>query len=467
MLQGLPPPRNCARKATVTLTEELRNLALSIAPERARMLLAEQGGREGAALGVLLGAALPAMTATAGYQHDGLDAIAREGFRTRRRRAELGASLRATTLNAASPELGMAALRRRVWAEKARIAVRELLPLRLGGAGIEVTARELSDLAAAAFDAALEEAQAAIAARFGTPLRADGKPSTLVMLGVGKLGGKELNAGSDVDVIFMYDTDDGESQLSLHEHFSRVVRRAVASIDTPSADGLIWRVDLRLRPEGAAGPIVNSVAAAERYYETWGRLWERAALLRARPCAGDLELGKLLGRELLTPFVYRNSVDPTIAEALSELVLRSRAELSAAPERDLKLGPGGIREAEFFVQSLQLVWGGREQSLRVQGTLPALARLRSQGLVSDREARGIADSYVLLRRVEHRVQWASGVQTHLLPSDAEEYARLARSLGFAKPALLHAELERARERVNTTFQSLTQSAAPRPFNALP
>ncbi len=447
----------------MTLTEELQNLALSIAPERARMLLAEQGAREGAALGVLLGAALPAMTATAGYQHDGLDAIAREGFRTRRRRAELGAALRAVALNAATPELGMAALRRRVWAEKARIAVRELLPLRLGGAGIEVTARELSDLAAAAFDAALEEAQVAIAARFGIPLRADGKPSTLVMLGVGKLGGKELNAGSDVDVIFMYDTDEGESRLSLHEHFSRVVRRAVASIDTPSADGLIWRVDLRLRPEGAAGPIVNSVAAAERYYETWGRLWERAALLRARPCAGDLELGKLLGRELLTPFVYRNSVDPTIAEALTELVLRSRAELSAAPERDLKLGPGGIREAEFFVQSLQLVWGGREQSLRVQGTLPALARLRSQGLVSDREARGIADAYVLLRRVEHRVQWASGVQTHLLPSDSEEYARLARSLGFAQPAALHAELESARERVNTTFQSLTQTAAPRPL----
>ena len=119
--------------------------------------------------------------------------------------------------------------------------------------------------------------------------------------------------------------------------------------------------------------------------------------------------------------MYRNRVDPTIAEALSELVVRSRSELSPDPERDLKLGPGGIREAEFFVQSLQLVWGGREQALRVQGTLPALARLRSQGLVSDREARGIAESYVLLRRVEHRVQWASGVQTHLLPSDSEEY----------------------------------------------
>ncbi len=425
------------------------------------MLLAEQSGRAGAALGVLLGSAFPALTPTAGYQHDALDALAHEGFRARRRRRELGTALRSAIDTPHSPELGMSALRRKVWAEKARIALRELLPVRLGGAGIEVTAGELSALAAAAFDAALAEAEGVIARRFGPPLRAAGGQSTLVMLGVGKLGGNELNSGSDVDVIFIYDTDDGESQVSLHEHFSRVAHRAVATIDSPSADGRVWRVDLRLRPEGAAGPIVNSVAAAERYYETWGRLWERAALLRARPCAGDLELGKLLSRELLTPFVYRNTVDPTIAEALTELVLRSRSELSPDPVRDLKLGPGGIREAEFFVQSLQLVWGGREQSLRVQGTLPALARLRSQGLVSDREARGIAESYVLLRRVEHRVQWASGIQTHLLPTDDEELARLSRSLGFANSAGLSAELERARERVNTTFQSLTEAAAPR------
>ena len=460
---GVPIQRgNCSRKTPVTLAQELQNLAFAIAPERARMLLAEQSEREGGALGVLLGSAFPALTPSAGFQHDALDLIAREGFRARRRRRDLFPALRGAFKAHGDPEQGIATLRRRVWAEKARIAVRELLPVRLGGASIEVTAAEISDLAAAAFDASLAEAEAAIAERFGPPLRADGLPSTLVMLGLGKLGGNELNAGSDVDVIFIYDTDEGESQLSLHEHFSRVVRRAVATMGTPSKDGLIWRVDLRLRPEGASGAIVNSVAAAERYYETWGRLWERAALLRARPCAGDLELGRLLSRELITPFVYRNRVDPTIAEALSELVVRSRSELSPDPERDLKLGPGGIREAEFFVQSLQLVWGGREQALRVQGTLPALARLRSQGLVSDREARGIAESYVLLRRVEHRVQWASGVQTHLLPSDAEEYARLARSLGFSDSSGLQRELELARERVGSTFQSLTQHGPAQP-----
>ena len=431
------------------------------------MLLAEQSDREGGALGVLLGSAFPALTPSAGFQHDALDLIAREGFRSRRRGRELFPALRNAIKTPDDPERGIAHLRRRVWAEKARIALRELLPVRLGGASIDVTASELSDLAAAAFDASLAEAEVATAERFGAPLRADGLPSSLVMLGLGKLGGNELNAGSDVDVIFIYDTDEGESKVSLHEHYSRVVRRAVATMGTPSKDGLIWRVDLRLRPEGATGAIVNSVAAAERYYETWGRLWERAALLRARPCAGDLELGRLLSRELVTPFVYRNRVDPTIAEALSELVVRSRNELSPDPERDLKLGPGGIREAEFFVQSLQLVWGGREQALRVQGTLPALARLRSQGLVSDREARGIAESYVLLRRVEHRVQWASGIQTHLLPSDGEEFARLARSLGFSNGSGLRNELDLARERVSTTFQSLTTTAPSTPRAHLP
>lgn len=445
----------------MNFAEELRNLALGIAPERALALAAEDGASEGAALGVLLGAAFPALTPSIGFQHDALAALARDGLRARRRLRDLRRTLRAAIESGASPEDGARALRRLVWQEKARVALRELLPVRLGGASVEVTARELSAIAAAAFDAALAEAQTAIAERYGAPLRSDGSPCGLVMMGMGKLGGRELNAGSDVDVNFVYDTDEGESRISLHEHFTRVVQRAVATIGNPSADGTIWRVDLRLRPEGASGPIVNSVAASERYYETWGRLWERAALLRAQPSAGDLELGRLVAREVFTPFVFRSAVDPTIAEALTDLVRRSRSELSHAPERDLKLGPGGIREAEFFVQTLQLIWGGREPALRVPGTLPALARLRSQGFVSDREARGITEAYLLLRRVEHRIQWASGVQTHLVPTDPEELARLARSLGFRDSSGLTGELERARETVHETFSSLTHASRPR------
>ncbi len=261
------------------------------------------------------------------------------------------------------------------------------------------------------------------------------------------------------DVIFVYDTDEGAAgDLTLHDFWTRVVRRAVATIEEPTADGLVWRVDLRLRPEGGPGAVVNSIAAAERYYETWGRLWERAALLRARPIATDAAFGALLVRELVTPFVFRREVDPSLATALAELLQRSRVEIGGPPERDLKHGPGGIREAEFFVQSLQLIWGGREPSLRVTGTLAALRRLRSQGLATDREVLTLAGAYRLLRRVEHRVQWMTGVQTHLIPDEPAELDRLARTLEYTDGASLVEELGRVRSEVAAHFAALAPEA---------
>lgn len=440
------------------MSAELAAFAERIDAERAAQLARDAPGRP---LARLLGTAYPALTPVLGWQFDALERIESEGWLTARQRGDLMARLLSAAGNFSDAEALSSNLRRAVWAEKARIALRELLTPALGGAGIDVTAREISDLAETAFEVALAEATNALRGRFGVPLRADDRPSTLVVFGMGKLGGLELNAGSDVDVIFLYDTDDGGSELTLHDHWTRVVRRAVATMETPTADGMVWRVDLRLRPEGSRGPIVNSVAAAERYYETWGRLWERAALLRARAIAGDLELGARLSRELIVPFVYRRKVDPSVATALAELVEQSRAELSTAPERDLKLGPGGIREAEFFVQALQLIWGGRDASLRVVGTLPALERLKSRGLVTDREARVIIEAYTLLRRVEHRVQWASGVQTHLVPETERERERLARSLGYAGAAGLDLALSETRERVSELFRSILPEA-PRP-----
>ena len=225
---------------------------------------------------------------------------------------------------------------------------------------------------------------------------------------------------------------------------------------------MIFRVDLRLRPEGSQGALVNSLSAFERYYETWGRLWERAAMLRARPVAGDVELGAALEREVLGPFVYRREVDPNIAAGLTDMVLRSRAELSLHPTRDLKLGPGGIREAEFFVQTLQLIWGGQEPSLRVRGTLTALERLRLRGFVSDRDARDIARAYILLRRAEHAIQWATGIQTHLLPTEARDAERLARTLGYEDWLAFLAELRHLRGRVSEAFASLSPGSRREP-----
>lgn len=443
--------------APLSNRHELLRLAHGIDPDRAPGLERELGTEtEARALAVLLGTAFPPLTPVHGWQLAALELMEVEGTRgAHDRKLTLGRLLTGFDLD--DVEAALRNLRRAVWAEKARIALRELLPRALGGADVDVTARELAELGDAALEAALLEADAAVARRYGPPLRADGVRSSFVVFGMGKLGGLELNAGSDIDVVFLYDTDDGGSELTLHEHWSRVARRLVATLEAPSADGFVWRVDLRLRPEGSQGPMANSAAAAERYYETWGRLWERAALLRSRPCAGDLQLGEQIAREVFLPFVYRRDVDPNIATALAEQLERARAELSAAPERDLKLGPGGIREAEFFIQALQLVWGGREPSLRVQGSLSALARLETRGLVTAREARDIARAYALLRRLEHRVQWMTGIQTHLLP-EGDGLGKLARSLGFADERPLLLELAGLRERVAQLFAALAPSA---------
>jgi glutamate-ammonia-ligase adenylyltransferase len=437
-------------------------LARFIDPARAVVLERELGSEAGGALGVLLGCAFPPLRPMHGWQVDALNRIARRGWRSRRNRGFFTARFLRDVFSLDDAAQLNAELRRQVWTQRARIALREVLPRSLGGAAVDTTARELSHLAEAALEIALAEATLDAIRRFGEPRRTDGALSSLTVLGMGKLGGHELNAGSDVDLILIYDTDEGAAGgLTLHEFWTYVARRAVATIDSPTEDGFVWRVDLRLRPEGAQGPLVYSWAAAERYYETWGRLWERAALLRARPVAGDLSLGAAIVRETIVPFVYRRSVDPSIATSMAELVQRSRTELRADPERNLKLGRGGIREAEFFVQSLQLIWGGREPGLRVTGSLAALERLQSKGLVTEREARDIKDAYLLLRRAEHAVQWRTGVQTHDLPASDEECATLARVLGFpGAPELLDA-IGLGRALVHERFTSLLRQS-PRP-----
>jgi glutamate-ammonia-ligase adenylyltransferase len=348
--------------------------------------------------------------------------------------------------------------------ERLRVAAREL-----GDADVDATARELSDLAQVCLELAVNEALGWAEARFGAPMTARGERCAFTVLGMGKLGGRELNAGSDVDLVPFYETDDGAAQKdappsdrggagakeqSLHEHFTRVTQRFTATMEDVTGEGLCWRVDLRLRPEGSRGPLVNALAAAERYYETWGRTWERAALLRARPVAGDLAFGARL-LDALSPFVWRRTIDPKIAREMTDLVIRGRVELAKEPERDLKLGPGGIREAEFFVQTLQLVWGGREPALRVAGTLEALRRLRARGFVTDRECRELEAAWHTLRRLEHRVQNATGIQTHVLPR-GELLERIARSLGFGSGLELEKDVDKTRRRVSVRFASLTK-----------
>jgi glutamate-ammonia-ligase adenylyltransferase len=268
-----------------------------------------------------------------------------------------------------------------------------------------------------------------------------------------------------VDLLYFYDTDEGATQggdsegIALYDFWTRVAKRLTASLEEVTEHGFVWRVDLRLRPEGRSGPIVNSLAAAERYYEAFGRLWERAALLRARPVAGDRGFGdEVLG--VLSPFVWRRRVDPSIAVEMGKLAERARAELAVDPARDLKLGPGGIREAEFFVQSLELIWGGREPRVRAKGTLDGLRRLRAAGFVTDREGRQIAHGYLALRRAEHAVQAATGLQTHAIPKDPADARRIARLLGYSDLSAFLEELARQMGGIAKLFASLAPDGAP-------
>ena len=410
------------------------------------------------ALGGLLCAAYPAVRRAIEAQPDDLAYVARSGLTLRRDAATLDRLAREACPTLDDEDGVRRGLRVFARREKLRVAARELFPT-LGD--VDVAARELSDLADVCVALAVEEAVRWATRRFGEPRGAHGDPCGFTVLGMGKLGGQELNAGSDVDLLPFYETDDGElvrdgvaTDVTLHEFFTRVTQRFTATLDDATEDGVVWRVDLRLRPEGSRGPLVNSLGAAERYYESWGRTWERAALLRAREVASSGAPG--FGARLLAalaPFVWRRVVNPAIAGEMAQLVVRARSELSADPDRDLKHGVGGIREAEFFVQSLQLIWGGRDPQLRASSTLKALVRLRSRGLVTEREARDVRDAYLTLRRVEHRVQNATALQTHELPR-GPTLEVIARSLGYEDAARFEVDLAATRARVARRLASV-------------
>ncbi|MDP3274144.1 MAG: bifunctional [glutamate--ammonia ligase]-adenylyl-L-tyrosine phosphorylase/[glutamate--ammonia-ligase] adenylyltransferase [Deltaproteobacteria bacterium] len=345
----------------------------------------------------------------------------------------------------------------------ARTTLRELY----GHADVDRTAREWSSVADACTDTALQISLQIAQTRNGPPLDTKQQVVPFSVLGMGKLAGQELNLGSDIDLCFFYATDEGAAgERTLHEHFTRVGAMLTGLLDEVTEDGFAFRVDLRLRPEGSRGAIVNALASAERYYETWGRPWERAAFLRSRPCAGDLAFGATL-REALAPFVFRRAVDPSIAREVSKMLDQSRIELMQDPADDLKLGPGGIREAEFFVQSLQLIWGGQQRALRVPSTISAIKRLRSLGLVTHRDTETFLDAWAVLRRAEHRVQVMAPYATHTLPKDPDRRRLLSRSLGYASTDAFESALAQARGVIHELFSSLFADDAQSDVTARP
>ena len=395
-------------------------------------------------LRAMLGEAYPALVSSMQAHPEDVIALGR-GMRHPRNARSYRRLLASASGLSPDPSQMRAGLRRFALREKLRIAARELMAY--PGNDVDVTARELSDLADVCCEASLTEALAWAEERFGVPVAVTGERCPIVVVGMGKLGGRELNAGSDIDLIVFYGTDEGAAgSHTLHEHFTRVVQRFVATLDETTDDGIVWRVDLRLRPEGMRGPLVNALAAAERYYETWGRTWERAAWVRARVVAGDAVFGAQV-LAALSPFVWRRAVNPGIAQEMAAMLARARSEAGEAVSDDLKLGVGGIREVEFFAQSLQLIWGGREPRVRGANTIDALRRLRTHGFVTEREAVELSSAYLFLRRLEHRIQFATGLQTHSMRRDKGTLERIARSLGFTSGAALGDGLADVRERV--------------------
>jgi glutamate-ammonia-ligase adenylyltransferase len=343
--------------------------------------------------------------------------------------------------------------------EMLRLGAREL-----GWGTTEEVARELSSFADVCLDVAVDVCDAELRREIGDPKADDGTPVQFVVMAMGKLGGEELNFSSDVDVCYFYSTDAGAAgEASLHHYYAELSHRVSAALEQPTGDGMVFRVDLRLRPEGRNGPLCNSLAAAERYYETFGRTWERQAWLRARPAAGDRALGDEL-LSILEPFIFPRSVDARLIDDVRGLraLFRDPADAGSALGEtgfDVKLGAGGIRDVEMVVQALQLLHAGKRPDLRERNTPRAFPRLVVAGLLGDREAWTLLSAYRFWRRLEHRVQVASGAQTHRLPSDDRTRARFAAGLGFDDLAAFDAAVQSMRAAVEAIAATLGEPPA--------
>lgn len=340
-------------------------------------------------------------------------------------------------------------LRRR---EMVRIACRDLA----GWVGLDETLRELSWLAESCLSGALEWLHRDLSADWGIPCAHDGVPQSLVVLGMGKLGGRELNFSSDIDLIFAYaedgQTSGGRRELSNQEYFTRLGQRLIGAIGDRTAEGFVFRVDMRLRPNGESGPLVMNFDGMEQYYQTHGREWERYAMIKARTVAGDKAAGeRLLGT--LRPFVYRRYLDFGAFESLREMKGMIRREIERKGlQNNVKLGTGGIREIEFIGQSFQLIRGGREPELQQRQILPVLKLLGARGDLPDYAVHDLIDSYIFLRRTENRLQEFADQQTHLLPEDDLGQLRLAASMGYDDWQTFSQALERHRRLVHEHFE---------------
>ncbi|WP_026240847.1 bifunctional [glutamate--ammonia ligase]-adenylyl-L-tyrosine phosphorylase/[glutamate--ammonia-ligase] adenylyltransferase [Thiobacillus thioparus] len=345
-------------------------------------------------------------------------------------------------------------LRQRVWLI---VTARDLA----GQADLAEVMATYSTLAEVCIAAALNFHHAELAARHGEPRDENGSPQRMVVVGMGKLGGGELNVSSDIDLIYLY-PEEGETAaddpsasirpLSNHEFFIRLGRKLAAALGENTADGYVFRVDLRLRPWGESGPFAMGYAMLEDYLVAQGRPWERYAWIKARPLTGTRH-GELM--QIVRPFVFRKYLDFGAFAAIRDLHVQIRREVARREmAHNVKLGPGGIREIEFTAQVFQLIRGGQIAALQQQPTLVVLDALVKTGLMTADAQQELAAAYDFLRRLEHRIQYLDDAQTQLLPDDAESQAMLAEAMGFVDYAALLTALDRHRNKVTRHFEQV-------------
>jgi [glutamine synthetase] adenylyltransferase / [glutamine synthetase]-adenylyl-L-tyrosine phosphorylase len=340
----------------------------------------------------------------------------------------------------------------RIWKshEMTRVALRELANI----APLEETTGELSQIAEICIRRVFEHWNGEFRRRYGSP------DSEFAILALGKLGAGELNHSSDVDLLFLYN-EEGQlsSRFSYHEFFNRLGKKILEAFSAPHPEGYLFRVDLRLRPEGSAGPLARSLESMENYYAGFGETWERLALIKARGIGGSRELAYEFLRQH-QPFIYPKSPTPDLLDEIARIKRRIERDVVGADklERDVKLGTGGIREIEFVVQALQLIHGARHPFLQESSTFKALRGLGQLDLLPREEVLTLDKAYRFLRRVEHRLQIEAEQQTHTVPQEPEALRRLALSLRFSSEQEFTAVLRQHMRAVRSIFQRIITEA---------
>jgi glutamate-ammonia-ligase adenylyltransferase len=437
---------------------------IEAARQRAVSLLAERSPTTAAALNefpAVIRDSAPAVLAASDFV---LDALARDetlivALAERADRLFADAPMPLPTPEATCDEQFMANLRRWRRAEFTRIAWRDLA----GWADLDETLSDLSRAADHALLLAHEFAWRALIRRYGTPRSPGNLPQQLMIVAMGKLGGRELNFSSDIDLVLLYPSSgetDGTSSISNEEFFTRLGQALIRLLEQPTADGFVFRLDLRLRPFGDSGPLVSNAAALEDYLQIHGRDWERYAWVKARPITNKSGYAELF-RQAIQPFVYRRYLDFGVFESLRDMKALIEREVQRRDLTDnIKLGDGGIREIEFIVQSFQLIRGGQDRRLQENSLRRAIVWLAGGKLLPAKVVGELDAAYVFLRRLENRLQMRADQQVHQLPTNERDFERLAAAMNYESAAKLRADIRAQRKHVAQHFRAVVFGTTP-------